>query len=265
MVPDEASRGSIDQLLYEMDTNGVEQAAVVCAAIGGNPDNTAYAAFARDRRPDRFHVIGDLDCTWSTTYHVPGAADRLRALDDEFSLAGFTHYVRSENDGWLRSDEAERLFALAEQRNILVSFAGSPAWQADLREIAARHPGLAVLCHHLGGVRVDERGELIGLDEVLASAAVENLYIKVSGFHYASVQGWDHPWNAALEIFRRLYETFGPARLCWGSDFPASKRFCTYLQALEVVRIHAGFLSAGDRDQILGGSLAAVLDRRRSR
>ncbi len=45
LVPDEDSRGTIDQLLYEMDTNGIEQALVVCAAIEDNPDNVEYVAF----------------------------------------------------------------------------------------------------------------------------------------------------------------------------------------------------------------------------
>ena len=50
-VPDEDARGAIEQLLYEMDANGVAQALVVCAAIGANPDNTALST-ARVRESD---------------------------------------------------------------------------------------------------------------------------------------------------------------------------------------------------------------------
>ena len=87
-VPDSESRGTIDQLVYEMDGNGVSQALVVCAAIDDNPDNTAYVVSCLERHPGRFHVVADLDCTWSGTYHLPGSADRLRALDDRYELAG---------------------------------------------------------------------------------------------------------------------------------------------------------------------------------
>ena len=45
-VPDEACPGAIEQLLYEMDTNDVAQAMVVCAAIGANEDNLDYVASA---------------------------------------------------------------------------------------------------------------------------------------------------------------------------------------------------------------------------
>ena len=268
LVPDEDSRGTIEQLLYEMDLNGVSEAAVVCAAIDNNPDNVAYVAFARERHVGRFHVVADLDCPWSQHYHRPGAAERLRALADRYPLAGFTHYVYEDNDGWLESEEAEAVFTVAEQRGLFVSLASGPAWQGDLRSIARRHPSVPVLCHHLAGLRtVAALGETAtagavysaALEEVLASAAVENIFVKVSGFHYASAEGWDHPWGAAVEIFRQLFETFGPRRLCWGSDFPASTRYCNYRQSLEVVRSHSPFLRDDDLRMILGSNLRAIL------
>jgi predicted TIM-barrel fold metal-dependent hydrolase len=258
-VPDKGSRGSIEQLLYEMDTHGVEQALVVCAAIGENPDNAEYVSLARQRHPSRLHVVADLDCPWSTTYHHPGSAARLRALADRYQLAGFTHYLEERNDGWLLGDEAEELFSVAAERALLVSLAVGPAWQADLRVIARRHPSVPVLCHHLGELRSGEGHGHAGLEEVVASASVPNLFVKVSGFHYASQRGWDHPWPDAVAIFRRIFDAYGPARLCWGSDFPASTRFCTFRQSLEVVRQHCPFLTPPDLRLVLGGTLRSLL------
>jgi predicted TIM-barrel fold metal-dependent hydrolase len=261
LVPDEDERGTIDQLLYEMDTNGVEEALVVCAAIEGNPDNTEYVASARERHPGRFHVLADLDCAWSTSYHAPGSADRLRAIDDRFELAGFTHYVEDRNDGWLRDDEAEALFTAAAERHLILSLAAGPAWQADLRVIARRHPDVPVLCHHLGGVRAVDGLDSAGLAEVVASAVVPNIYVKASGFHYASERGWDHPWQDAVAVLGRIFDAYGPGRLCWGSDFPASKRFCTFRQSLEAVRSHCAFFTPEDLRLVLGETLRGVLIR----
>jgi L-fuconolactonase len=260
-VPDENSRGSIDQLLYEMDLNSVEQALVVCAAIENNPDNLDYVARARDRHPNRIRLVADLDCTWSATYHVPGSAERLQALDDRYALTGFAHYTADENDGWLLSDEAERLFDLAAERGLLVSLGATPAWQADLREIARRHPSVPVLCQTLGGVPAGAGVSSAALGEVLASADVPNIYIKVAGFHYSSVRGWDYPWPDAVAVLGRIHAAFGPARLCWGSDFPASTRFTTFRQSLEVVLEHCPFFTEDDLRLVLGEALRAVLDR----
>jgi len=259
LVPDELSRGTIDQLIYEMDVHGVEQAAVVCAAIENNPDNTEYVAFARARYPGRLHVIADLDCTWHATYHQAGSADRLRALADRFELAGFTHYAGRENDGWLASDEADKLLAVAAERGLVMSLSSGPVWQQDLRALARRHPDVPILCHHLGGAQVGADPALLAT--LLESASVPNIYIKASGFHYACPQGWDYPWPDGVELFRQIFEAFGPERLCWASDFPASLRYTTYRQALEVFRVHSPFLGPQDLAQILGGTLAGILNR----
>ncbi len=259
LVPDEDGRGTIDQLLYEMDTNGVEEAFVVCAAIDGNADNIEYVASARDRHPARIHVVADLDCPWSTTYHAPGSADRLRALDDRYGLAGFTHYVQDRNDGWLREHDAEELFTAAAERQLVLSLAAGPAWQGDLRVIAGRHPDVPVLCHHLGGIRAVDGLDSAGLEEVIASAVVPNLYVNASGFHYASERGWDAPWPDAVAVLQRIFDAYGPSRLCWGSDFPASKRFCTFRQSLEAVRTHCPFLTSDDLRLVLGETLLGVL------
>ena len=256
LVPDEDSRGTIEQLVYELDANGVEQALVVCAGIENNPDNIDYAAFARERYPDRLHLVPDLDCWWSTTYHSPGGADRLRALDERYAPVGFTHYLAEDNDGWLRSDEAEALFTLAGERQLLVSLGAGPTWHADLRDVAQRHPEVAVLCNSLGGAHA---GDAAGIAEVLASAAVPNIHLKVAGFHYCSAHGWNHPWPDAVALLERLAATYGPARLCWGSDFPASKRYCTYRQSLEVVRSHCPFFGQDDLRLVLGENLRGIL------
>jgi predicted TIM-barrel fold metal-dependent hydrolase len=260
VVPDEATRGTADQLLYELDANGVEQALVVCAAIEKNPDNIEYVASARDRHPARLRLVADLDCTWSANYHVPGSAGRLQHLDDRYRLTGFAHYLADDNDGWLRSDEADELFAAAAERHLIVSLGATTDWQADLRALAERHPSVPILCQTLGGVRADEGVDSPGLAEVLASADVPNIHIKVAGFHYASARGWDYPWSDSIAVLAHIAEAFGPERLCFGSDFPASTRFCTFRQTLAAVQEHCAFFGPQDLALVLGGTLGRLLD-----
>jgi len=258
-VPDQESRGTIEQLLYELDLHGVEQALVVCAAIDHNPDNVEYVAAARDRDPERLHLVADLDCHWSETYHAPGGAARLRLLDDRYRLTGFTHYLADENDGWLQTDEADAVFGLAAERGLIVSLGGSPVWQADLRALARRHPTVPVLCHALGVVRAAEGVEAPGLAEVVASAEVPNIYVKVAGLPYCAERDWDYPWPDVIAVLERIFDAYGAHRLCWGSDFPASTRYCTFRQSLEIVRTHCPFFSPDDLRLVLGGTLRSLL------
>lgn len=262
LVPDEDSRGTIGQLLYQLDLHGTTQAVVACAAITNNADNLDYVTSASDRYPGRLHILADLDCAWSPSYHTPGSADRLAELDERYELLGFTHYTKRHNDGWFATREADRLFRVAAQRGLIVSLAASPAWSDDVRRLAMRHPGVPVLWHHLGGVSAGDAPGSPGLARVLAAAEAPSIMIKVSGFPYCSVRGWDHPWPDAIAVCRRIYEVFGPERLCWGSDFPAGTRYGTYTQALEAVRTHCDFLSAADLRLILGGNLRKLIERR---
>jgi L-fuconolactonase len=260
LVPDERTRGTVEQLLYEMDAHGVEQAVLVCARIENNPDNIEYATFAHERHPDRLHVLADIDCTWSATYHTGGSAGRLRTLADRYDLAGFTHYTRVDNDGWLRSEDAEELFGVASERRMLVSLGASPAWHADLRALARRHPDVPILCHTLGGIRSGQELDPASLNEVLESAEVPNIHLKAAGLHYCSPRGWDYPWPDVLAVLEQLVAAYGAERLCWGSDFPAGTRFCTYRQSLEAIRTHAGFLDARELGLVLGGNLQRLLN-----
>lgn len=255
-APDATSRATVEQLLFEMDVHGVASALVVCAAIEHNPDNLDYVAAACERLPDRLRLIAELDCSWSETYHTPGSPERLLQLAERHPLAGFAHYMEERNDGWLRSAEADELFALAARRGMIVSLGASPAWQADLRAIASRHPELPVLCHALGLVRGADGA---GIDEVLASASVPSVHIKVCGFHYCASRPWDFPWPDVVGLFERIVDAYGPRRLCWGSDFPASTRYCTFRQSIEVVRTHCPFLGEEERRLVLGGTLAQLL------
>src|SRR5882757_6927721 len=76
-VPDPTSRALVEQLLFEMDQNGVDKAAVVCARIDHNPDDNDYIAECVQQFPDRLYQIADVDCSWTETYHTPGADRRL--------------------------------------------------------------------------------------------------------------------------------------------------------------------------------------------
>lgn len=266
-VPDPESHGSIGQLRYEMDKHGVDHAAVVCARIGdgadANEDNNEYVATAAARHPDRFSVIADVDSSWRPEHHTRGAADRLRRTADELNIAGFTHYVKAQNDGWFRSDEGREFFAAAAELDLVASLALSPAWHADLRSIAQQFPTLPILVHHLGALTSAAPTFPADLEQVLASAGEPNIMVKVSGFHYACDPGWDFPFPAGLDVLQKLFTAYGARRLCWGSDFPAAKSFVTYTQSLEVVRSHCDFLSASDLDLILGDNLMLTLDTRR--
>ena len=206
--------------------------------------------------------FADVDCRWWETYHQPGAAQRLREAVERYGLRGFTHYFDADDDGsWYLSDEGTALLQAAADLNQIVSFATPARLQPVLRQLAARFPSLTFLCHHMAGVRLSEGADPPSLREVLASAAVPNIHVKLSGFHYVDTVAWDFPYPRCRPVVRALYEQFGPERLHWGSDYPVVRRAMTYQHALEAVRTHCDFITASDMDRILGDSLFELLQR----
>jgi len=264
-VPDPKSRGRVEQLLNEMDLHGVDKAVIICAQIDHNSDNNDYIAEVAAQHQDRLYQFPDVDCSWSATYHTPGAADRLRAIADRWPIKGFTHYLKHEDDGaWLYSAEGLAFFGVAAEYNLIASIAGRPEHQPAIRKVAERFPTMPILCHHLAGARADEAPPHAGLKEILTSATLPNIYIKLSGFAYCSLVKWNFPYSDTHWVIRSLYEHFGPYRMCWGSDYPVVRFYMTYQQSLEAFRSHCTFVSEHDKGWILGQTLEHLLNNARA-
>ena len=266
LVPDPETRGRVEQLLYEMQVNDVDQALIVCAQLDHNADNNAYVAAQVRKYPGKLHQAADLDSEWSATYHTPGAADRLRRMAEDWPLAAFTHYLRADDDGaWLTSTEGLEVFEAAARLNLLPSLSCVPRQLPAIGQVAGRFPSVPILIHHLGHVARAAAapgglGENLRL--LLAASQYPNIYIKVSGFAYATALKWEYPYSDVSWILTALYHTFGPARLCWGSDYPVVRYYMTYRQSLEVFRGHFDFIPPADKARILGGNLAGLLGAR---
>ena len=111
-VPDPATRGCIDHLLYEMDRHEVERALVVCARIGGNDDNNEYVARAAARLTlisrgfdirglvgvERGHLAREPEYVGSAGAYATGTPDGVRSW--------LRHYAAAVSAG---ADEIEEI------------------------------------------------------------------------------------------------------------------------------------------------------------
>ena len=260
-VPDPESRGRIEQLINQMDINGVQQATIVSAQNEHNPKNNDYIADAVRRYPSRLYQYADVDCSWSDTYHTPGAASRMEAAIEQWPIKGFTHYLRGEDDGsWLTSQEGLDFFRVAADAGLIASIAGAPHHQAPLRNVAEAFPSMPILSHHMAGLKASEPPPHTMLNQVLESAKVPNMYLKLSGFSYLSDNDrkWEYPYSDTLWVYKAAYERYG-TRMVWGSDYPVVNFFMTHRQSLEAFRTHCTFVSDDAKAPILGGTLAGLL------
>ena len=257
-VPDGESRGVVEQLLFEMDRNGVDRAVLVCARIDHNPDNNDYGAGCVKRFPDRLDMFADVDCSWWDSYQAPGASDRLKWAAEAYPMKGFTHYVKGDDDGsWYLGEEGTRFFEVAQELKLIASLAIGANLLPVVKELAGRFPDVPFLCHHMAGARV---GDDDRMKTICASAEVPNVYVKMSGFAYAVPDDkWEYPYQQTHDCVRALYDAFGPERLCWGSDYPVVRNYMSHKHSLEAFRTHCDFIPESDREKILGPSLQKLL------
>ena len=100
-------------------------------------------------------------------------------------------------------------------------------------------------------------------DDVKATLKLDNVWIEVM-FPISWGGVWDYPYPEAQQLIREMRDLFGAGKLVWGSDMPNVERFCTYRQCVDYVRKHCTFLSASEKDQILGDNAAGLIGLERT-
>jgi L-fuconolactonase len=263
-VPDPLTRARAEQLLFEMDANGVEHAVVICAAIEGNDRNADYAFEAARRHPGRLTVFPDIECRWSKEYRRPGAAGRLRAALDRWQFAGFTLYLDEAEDGtWLTSEEGVAFFHLAAGHGLIASLSVLPHQIARVVDLARMAPDLTILLHHFAFLGPRSNTKPDGADIVLRAAAMPNVFVKYSGMGNVAAPGQEFPYPELRWIPQKLALAFGSARMIWGSDYPVSRRHLTYAQTLSLLTRHGPF-TPGELPAVLGDNMRRLLERQRT-
>jgi L-fuconolactonase len=259
-VPDIASRGRAEQLLYEMDVHGVERAVVICARLGDNADNIDYAMDAAGRHPGRLIVFPDLESKWLPDYQTPGARIRLEAALARWSFQGFTTYLTEEEDGsWLTGDEGRAFFALAAERKLIASLSIMPHQAPAVIALAELFPTLPILLHHFAFVGPRSANTPNGLDLVLEAARCPNVFVKYSGMGNIAAPEQDYPFAELAYIPTRIAQAFGVRRMIWGSDFPVSRKHMTYRQTIRILERYGPF-APDDLPLVFGGNLARLLE-----
>jgi len=261
-VPDDASRGSFENLLHTMDANDVDKALIVSARISRSEDNNDYGAAAVAAHPGRFVQIADIDGRWGPDYHTVGVVGRARELVERFHPVGLSHYLAQDNDGWLLSSEGTAFFEFAAAESLLVNFAAPTIWMGDIRTVARHFPTVPILINHLGVVGLHPGGLEDAMHLVLDHEALPNLLVKVSGYYYGSDRPWDYPYLDRLPVVRAFYDNWGPGRMIWASDWPSLLPHTSYRQSLEMLREHADYLSVQELDLVIGGTMAGLLEHR---
>jgi predicted TIM-barrel fold metal-dependent hydrolase len=254
-------------LLAHMANAGVDHCVLQAGGAYGAMND--YNAFAQSQYPARFTGLMNVD---------EGAADSPTALAEvdrayhQLRLKGLYYKADFSRQGYQRNFN-DRAFDVFWERMrsfgipVFVELTATPNFDKPsylaqlmrLDDLVRRYSDIRWLLVMAPPVKHFARdGQYDFPPEVMAALRRDNLLLEVTyPITYGGV--WDYPYPEAQALICDLRDKLGADRLVWGSDMPNVERFCTYPQSLDYVRRYCPFLSAAEKDLILGGTIARLL------
>jgi L-fuconolactonase len=232
------------QLLAEMDAAGVDRAVLVPPSWEGDRNDLALAA--AQQYPDRFAVMGRL------AIERPESRSLIAGWKAQPGMLGmrFTFSIPTQR-AWLSDGTADWLWPAAERGQIPLMVL-PPGSLPIIDRIAERHPGLKLVIDHLAipsGTK--DEAAFAHLPDLLALAKRPNIAVKATSLPSYTTE--PYPFRGLAKYIRQVYDAFGPERMFWGTDL--TRLPCTYRQAITHFTEELPFLSARDRELVMGRAI----------
>lgn len=239
----------VELLLEYMDEHNVERAALVQPMYPG--EDNSYVADCAAAQPDRFTAVCVVDP------RSPGAEDRLEYWVRECGCKGLRLRPRFPPEGAVFGDSATYpLWERARSLKVVVSLLANPEHMPTVAALAERFADVPIVIDHMAHPDVSAGVDSPAFQGLLDLAQYPQVFVKVSGYYYYSRQ--PYPYADCHDLFRALYDRFGPSRLIWGSDFPHVLLKSGYRRCLLMHQRVFPFLSTSDLDLIMGRNAARL-------
>lgn len=235
-----------ETLLGLMKANGVEKT-VIIQVIHYRYDNSFLASVLK-KYPGTFLGVARVDPL------DPAAPDHLSRLTEQ----GFrgVRLSPSGNAGgdWFRGPLMPPLWKRCEELKVPMTVLAPITRMPEVGVLLEKLPELTVVIDHMADCPIDQPAEL---EKLIALKRYPKVFVKIS--HTWSISKQAYPWLDAQQYVKRLYDSFGPQRLMWATDWPIIENSkATYDQALKSVRDEMEFLNADDKSWILSKTIERV-------
>ena len=200
-------------------------------------------------------VVGWTDLT------APDIADRIAALAElpgGPKLVGLRHQVQSEPDpDWLTRPDVLRGLAAVARAGLVYDLVITSGQLGQAIRAAAAVPDLRFVLDHLGKPPIASGRTEPWAADLRRLAALPNTMAKLSGL--VTEADWRRWQIADLRPYAEVaLDSFGPARLVFGSDWPVCTLAASYPDVLEVARDLTGQLSPAEREALFAGTATSV-------
>ena len=233
-------------LLPELRANGID--ACIAVQADQSENETRFLLDLAEKHREIAGVVGWVSLT------DPKVEERLAYFSRFQKLRGFRHIVQAEPDDrfLLRKDFLRGVAILARHGftyDILIYARHLPV----ANEFVHQFPEQKFVIDHLAKPRIKARELDAWARAIRAVAEHPNVCCKLSGM--VTEADWKH-WRPSdfrpyLDV---VFESFGPGRLMFGSDWPVCLLGGRYAQVKQIIDDYTQSLSTSDKDNIFGGN-----------
>ena len=236
-----------DHLAPTLAARGIDATVLVQAAP--TVEETAYMLGLADAVPWIAGVVGWVD------FEDAQVRATLERLARHPRFLGVRPMIQDIADvDWMLRPDVGRGFEAVAALDLAFDALGFERHLANFHAILTRHPMRAVVDHAMKpGI---EGGGLDGWAAGMARIARDtDARVKLSGLVTEAGPGWSV--EALRPVADHLFETFGPDRVMWGSDWPVCRLRCEHGDWLAMAEALTAHLPEAERARIFGGTAAA--------
>jgi predicted TIM-barrel fold metal-dependent hydrolase len=240
-------------MVAAMDAVGVDGALLVSVWTMYRYD-ASYAIAVHAAHPGRFALIKPVDP------NDPAVAETIAA----WAAMNGTVAIRIMMGEGVSNDPDDpginRVLATAARHSLPVNLL---CWGRleQVAALAAKNPDTTLIIDHLGlqqpFVPPPPSEPFAELPKLLDLAKFENIAVKITGACTLSHEA--APYNDLWDPLGRIFDAFGFARCMWGTDWTRAVNLLTYAEGVAPFRL-TDRLSAGDRANLMGGTLQRIYD-----
>ncbi|HEV7183879.1 MAG: amidohydrolase family protein [Actinomycetales bacterium] len=188
---------------------------------------------------------------------VHAQLDRVRE-QATVPVVGVRHLSHMDpNPEWLLREDVGRGFGTLEQEGLTFDLVIRDRQLSQAARLAGRHTGLRFVVDHLGGAPAPGADMTAWASGFRSLAEHANVVAKVSGLSSGLAPG---AWTARdlAPVIDEAFGVFGPGRLLYGSDWPLAELGGGSPAWKAALESFLGELSAGEIDELYGGTAARV-------
>lgn len=233
-------------LLPELRANGID--ACVAVQADQSENETRFLLDLAEKHREIAGVVGWVSLT------DPKVEERLAYFSRFRKLRGFRHIVQAElDDRFLLRKDFLRGVALLARHGFTYDILIYARHLLVANEFVHQFPEQKFVIDHLAKPRIKARELDAWARAIRAVAEHPNVCCKLSGM--VTEGDWKH-WRPSdfrpyLDV---VFESFGPGRLMFGSDWPVCLLGGRYAQVKQIIDDYTQSLSTSDKDKIFGGN-----------